>query len=219
MDISSRIKHTNLKPEATPADIEQLCREAIAHRFGAVCVNSSYVALARNVLVGSDVHISCVVGFPLGAATTAAKAAEAAGAVQQGAAEIDMVMAIGRAKAGDWAYVTDDIHQVVRAAAPQAVKVILETGLLTDEEKDQACQAAVAAGAAFVKTSTGFGHGGASVADVQRMARAVRGRARIKASGGIRDFKTAAAMIAAGADRLGTSSGVAIVEGAHRDGE
>ncbi|MCH4167428.1 MAG: deoxyribose-phosphate aldolase [Megasphaera sp.] len=217
MDISSCIEHTNLKPEATPADIEQLCREAREYHFGAVCVNSSYVQLAHHLLAGSTVHISCVVGFPLGAMATKSKAAETAEAVASGADEIDMVMSIGRAKAGDWDYVTDDIRQVVTAAAGHAVKVILETGLLTENEKVRACQAAVAAGAAFVKTSTGFGHGGAVIADVQLMKRTVGGNARIKASGGIRDYATAAAMLAAGADRLGTSSGVSIIQGARHD--
>lgn len=217
MDISYCIEHTNLKPEATPADIEILCRDAMTHHFGAVCVNSSYVEEAHRLLAGSDVKISCVVGFPLGAMGTLIKAAEAAYAVGQGADEIDMVMSVGRAKSGDWTYVIDDIRQVVKAAAGHPVKVILETGLLTDDEKKKACQAAVSAGAAFVKTSTGFGHGGATIEDVRLMAQAVQGKARIKASGGIRDRKTALAMIDAGADRLGTSSGVAIVGGAGHD--
>ncbi len=217
MDISSRIKHTNLKPEATPADIEQLCREAIAHRFGAVCVNSSYVALARNVLVGSDVHISCVVGFPLGAMASKMKAAEAAYAIEHGADEIDMVISIGKVKSADWEAVYDDIRQVVVGAAGHPVKVILETGLLTDDEKRQACAVAVKAGAKYVKTSTGFGHGGATVDDVRLMREAVGAKCHIKASGGIRDYATALAMVEAGADRLGTSSGVAIVEGGNHD--
>lgn len=214
MDISSCIEHTNLKPEATPVDIENLCREALTYHFGAVCINSSYVQLAHRLLADSTIHISCVVGFPLGAMATKSKAAEAAEAIANGADEIDMVMAIGRAKAGDWDYVTDDIRQVVTATTGHAVKVILETGLLTDKEKITACKAAVTAGAAFVKTSTGFGHGGATIADVQLMKQAVDGKARIKASGGIRDYMTAAAMLAAGADRLGTSAGVTIIQGA-----
>lgn len=219
LDIASYIEHTNLKPEATPSDIRALCDDARAHRFGFVCVNSSYVALAHDCLKGSGVRVSCVVGFPLGAMATTAKAYEAACAIAAGADEIDMVLPIGRAKCGDWDYVRRDIEAVVRAAAGHAVKVILETGLLTDEEKKKACKIAVEAGAAFVKTSTGFGHGGATVPDVLIMAKAVDGKARIKASGGIRDFATAMAMISAGADRLGTSSGVAIIEGARHDAE
>lgn len=219
MDIASYIEHTNLKPEATPSDIRTLCDDARTHHFGFVCVNSSYVALARECLAGSGVRISSVVGFPLGAMVTEAKAYEAACAIAAGADEIDMVLSIGRAKCGDWDYVRRDIEAVVRAAAGHAVKVILETGLLTDEEKKKACKIAVEAGAAFVKTSTGFGHGGATVPDVLIMAKAVDGKARIKASGGIRDFATAMAMISAGADRLGTSSGVAIIEGARHDAE
>ena len=217
MNIAARIEHTNLKPEATLKDISRLCDEAVTWHFGAVCVNSCYVSQAHIMLKGSDVLISCVVGFPLGAAASKIKAAEAAYAIEKGADEIDMVLAIGRAKAGGWDEVTEDIHQVVIASTGHPVKVILETGLLTDEEKRQACLAAVAAGAKYVKTSTGFGHGGATVADVCLMKEVVGDKCRIKASGGIRDYATAKAMVEAGADRLGTSSGVAIVEGEKND--
>lgn len=212
MSLADKIEHTNLKPEATVKDISKLCDEAMKYHFGAVCVNSSFVGTAHVMLKGSDVRVSCVVGFPLGAMASRIKAAEAAYAIEKGADEIDMVLAIGKAKNGDWDDVTDDIHQVVIAAAGHPVKVILETGLLTDEEKKKACASAVAAGAAYVKTSTGFGHGGATLEDVRLMREAVGKSCRIKASGGIRDYATAKAMVEAGADRLGTSSGVAIVK-------
>jgi len=213
MNIATYIEHTNLKPEATAADIQQLCHEAIEHHFAAVCVNSGLIYIAHEALQGTPVLLSCVVGFPLGAMATAIKATETAYAISHGADEIDMVIAIGAVKAGDWDAVTKDIHQVVQAAEHHPVKVILETGLLTEPEKIRACEVAVAAGATYVKTSTGFGHGGATISDVQLMRRVVGPRARIKASGGIRDYETAVAMITAGADRLGTSSGVAIIQG------
>jgi deoxyribose-phosphate aldolase len=219
MNIASYIEHTNLKPEATIGDISRLCDEAMKYNFAAVCVNSAFVSPVHAMLKGSDVRISCVVGFPLGAMATKIKGAEAAYAIAAGADEIDMVLAVGKVKSGDWEYVFDDIHQVVTAASGHPVKVILETGLLTDDEKKQACTTAVQAGAAYVKTSTGFGHGGATVADVQLMRAAVGNKARIKASGGIRDYATACKMIAAGADRLGTSSGVALVKDEHNDGK
>ncbi len=170
-------------------------------------------------MAGSNVLISCVVGFPLGAMASAVKQEEAAYAVRQGADELDMVIAIGRLKAGDWDYVAADIRAVIAGASGKPVKVILETGLLTEDETYRACQEAAAAGAAFVKTSTGFGYGGATVEDIRRMRRAVRISTRIKASGGIRDYKTACAMIQAGADRLGTSAGVAIVKDEGHDRE
>ena len=219
VNIASYIEQTNLKPEATLQDISKLCSEAMTYNFAAVCVHSSYVSTAHAMLKGSDVRISCVVGFPLGAMATKIKAAEAAYAVACGADEIDMVLAIGRVKSGDWDYVIEDIQQVVAAVPGHPVKGILETGLLTEEEKKLACRAAVQAGAAYVKTSTGFGCGGAVVEDVRLMRDMVGKHARIKASGGIRDYQTACAMIAAGADRLGTSSGPAIMEGMQHDGK
>ena len=159
MTIESYIDHTNLKPDATPADIVKLCDEAKRYRFASVCVNSSYVPLARRELSGTYVRIASVVGFPLGAAASCVKAAETAFAVANGADEIDMVINVGQAKAENWDYVQDDISGVVRAADGRIVKAILETGLLTDVEKEEACRAAVKAGARFVKTSTGFGPG------------------------------------------------------------
>ena len=217
MNLASRIEHTNLKPEATVQDISKLCDEAVRYHFAAVCVNSSYVSTAHVMLKGSDVLISCVVGFPLGAMASKMKAAEAAYAIEHGADEIDMVISIGKVKSADWEAVYDDIRQVVVGVAGHPVKVILETGLLTDDEKRQACAVAVKAGAKYVKTSTGFGHGGATVDDVRLMREAVGAKCHIKASGGIRDYATALAMVEAGADRLGTSSGVAIVEGGNHD--
>lgn len=217
MSIAAYIEHTNLKPEATPAAIRRLCEEAQTYGFAAVCVNSSYVSLAKAALAGTTVLISSVIGFPLGAMASAAKAQETALAIADGADEIDIVLSIGRAKAGDWDYVEADIRQVVDSASGHPVKVILETGLLTDEEKVKACQAAVASGAAYVKTSTGFGHGGATVADVALMREAVCGQAKIKASGGIRDYETAKALIAAGANRIGASAGITIVAGENND--
>ena len=213
MTIASYIEHTNLKPDAVPADILQLCDEAKTNRFAAVCVNSGYVSLAKKELQGSGVLISAVVAFPLGAAMTAAKAAETDFAVSAGADEIDMDMSIGRAKAGDWDYVRRDVEAVVAAAGSHPVKVILETGLLTDEEKKEACRVAVTAGAAYVKTSTGFGHGGATAADIRLLRAVVGTAAKIKAAGGIRDYAAAKAMLDSGADRIGTSAGIAIAGG------
>lgn len=207
------IDHTLLKPEAQPADVEQLCAEARAHRFAAVCVNPVYVKLAASHLEGSDVMVATVVGFPLGAVTTATKVEEARGAIGDGASEVDMVMAIGLLKGGDLKACGDDIAAVVRACEGRAVKVILETSLLSPEEIATASKIAAAGGAAFVKTSTGFGSRGASVEDIRIMKEAVGDRCRIKASGGIRTREQAIAMIEAGASRLGTSAGVTIVEG------
>lgn len=212
MNLARYIDHTNLKPTATPEDIKKLCVEARQFGFKAVCVNSCYAALASELLKGSDVLVCAVAGFPLGAMSTAAKKFEAEQAVKDGASEIDMVMNIGLAKAGDWAAVEKDISAVKQAILAAELKVIIETCYLTDEEKIAACEAAVRAGAGFVKTSTGFGPAGATVEDVRLMKKAVEGRALVKAAGGVRDKATALAMIEAGADRLGTSNGVGIVQ-------
>lgn len=211
MNIASYIEHTALKPTVTKEDVETLCLEAAKWSFGAICVNSSYAALAHTLLKGTTVRVTVVVGFPLGAMATEIKAAEAKWAVIHGADEIDMVQALGAVKSGDWEAVEADIAAVVNAADGLPVKVILETGVLTDEEKRRSCLAAVQSGATYVKTSTGFGYGGATVADVTLMRQTIGAAAGIKASGGIRDKKTALAMIAAGANRIGTSSGVAIM--------
>ena len=209
-ELANRIDHTLLKPDATEAEIKALCEEAKAYHFCSVCVNSGRAALAKDCVAGSDVKLCVVVGFPLGC--SAAKAAEAGAMAALGADEIDMVMDIGRAKDGDWTAVEADIR-AVRAECPrQTLKVILETCLLTEGEIVRACQAAKNAGADFVKTSTGFSAGGAKVEDVALMKR-FAGGLRVKASGGIRTYDDAAAMIAAGADRIGASAGIAILAG------
>lgn len=212
--IASMIDHTLLKPEATPAQIEKLCAEAAEYHFASVCVNPVYIPLAARLLKGTGVKVCCVVGFPLGAIATEQKAAEAASCAAMGAEELDMVIHVGAAKAGDWALVQRDIEGVVKAAAGHTVKVIIETCLLTDEEKVKACEAAKAAGAHFVKTSTGFSTGGATTHDIALMRKTVGPEMGVKASGGIRDYETAMAMIEAGANRIGASAGIAIVAAA-----
>lgn len=212
--IASMIDHTLLKPEATPAQVERLCAEAAEYHFASVCVNPVYIPLAARLLKGTGVKICCVVGFPLGAIAPEQKAAEAASCAAMGAEELDMVIHVGAAKAGDWALVQRDIEGVVKAAAGHTVKVIIETCLLTDEEKVKACEAAKAAGAHFVKTSTGFSTGGATTHDIALMRKTVGPEMGVKASGGIRDYETAMAMIEAGANRIGASAGIAIVAAA-----
>lgn len=210
-DLARLIDHTLLKPIATRTEIEALCREAIENAFWSVCVAGAWVKTARVALHGHQVKVCAVVGFPLGNSAAAAKAAETSAAVADGADEIDMVVNIGALKSGDMAVVCDDIRAVVAAAGGRPVKVILETCYLTDGEKAAAAKAAVSAGAAFVKTSTGFGSGGATIADVALLRATVGPNVGVKASGGVRDLATAAAMVAAGATRLGTSSGVALM--------
>jgi deoxyribose-phosphate aldolase len=213
-ELARYIDHTLLKPEATRKDIEKLCREARDHGFYSVCVNGSRVEAARHFLEGSAVKVACVVGFPLGAMDSDAKRYETEAAVDAGAHEIDLVIAIGRLKDGDEKYVLRELRDVVEAADERPVKVILENCLLTRVERMQACQLVVESGAHFVKTSTGFSTGGATLEDVRMMREIVGPTFGVKAAGGIRDLATAQAMIAAGATRLGTSSGVAIVRGA-----
>ena len=210
--IAAMIDHTLLKPEATPAQIEKLCAEAAEYHFASVCVNPVYIPLAARLLKGTGVKVCCVVGFPLGAIAPEQKAAEAASCAAMGAEELDMVIHVGAAKAGDWALVQRDIEGVVKAAAGHTVKVIIETCLLTDEEKVKACEAAKAAGAHFVKTSTGFSTGGANVHDVALMRETVGPDVGVKASGGVRTHEDADKMIKAGATRLGTRSGVKLME-------
>lgn len=212
-EIARSIDHTLLKPEATSEDVRRLCREAAEHSFFAVCVNSRFVPLAAGELKGTNVAVAAVVGFPLGAMSTAAKAFEAAQAVKDGATEIDMVLPIGALKEGRDDEVREDIAAVVNATKPALVKVILETSMLDDARKILACRLSVEAGAAFVKTSTGFGGGGATVEDVKLMKETVGDKAKVKASGGVRSLEQARAMLDAGASRLGTSSGVALVRG------
>ena len=212
MELNRYIDHTLLKPAATRADIAKLCAEAKEYRFASVCVNSAHIAEVAAALAGTDVAPCCVVGFPLGAMETEAKAFEAARAAALGEKEIDMVMDIGAAKEGDFARVEADIAAVVSAIQGRAkLKVILECCLLTDEEKTAACLAAKRAGADFVKTSTGFSTGGATEHDVALMRAAVGDDMGVKASGGIRTREDALRMIAAGASRIGASAGIAIV--------
>ena len=212
MDYAKMIDHTLLKPEATKEQVKNLCEEAVQYGFHSVCVNSSFVYYCAELLKDSDVKVCTVIGFPLGAMSTAGKAAEAQAAVADGAEELDMVIHVGMIKSGDWDYVKQDIASVVEAAGDKAVvKVILETCLLTDEEKRKACMICKEAGASFVKTSTGFSNGGATVKDVALMREAVGSDMGVKASGGIRSFQDARAMVEAGADRNGASSGIAII--------
>ncbi|KRE47936.1 deoxyribose-phosphate aldolase [Paenibacillus sp. Soil522] len=213
-EVAAMIDHTILKADATEAEVLQICREAKQYKFATVCVNAGWVAAAAEELKGSGVGITTVVGFPLGATTTASKAAEAAFAIEDGATEVDMVLNIGLLKSGDLEGVQRDVAGVAAAVKGQAVlKVILETGLLTDEEKVTACEICKKAGADFVKTSTGFGKGGATVEDIALMRRTVGPDFGVKASGGVRDRETALQMFAAGATRIGASSGIAIVTG------
>ncbi len=205
------IDHTLLRSDATSAEVRRLCEEALAHRFAAVCVNPVHVGRVADILAGSDVAPCSVAGFPLGAVPPEDKAAEAAGAVRCGAAEIDMVIALGALKDGDHAVVRADIAAVRAACREQVLKVIIETCLLDAAEMRLACTLAVEAGADFVKTSTGFSTGGATVADVALMRATVGDAVGVKASGGVRSLEAARALIAAGATRLGTSSGVALV--------
>jgi deoxyribose-phosphate aldolase len=209
--IASYIEHTLLKPDATAADIEKLCAEARQHHFLGVCINCGWVRHARLFLQDTDIIVVSVAGFPLGATSTAAKCFETKSAIAQGADEIDVVLNIGRLKQGDDSYVQKELREVVRAADSHPVKVILETCLLNKNEKIRACRLAVESGARFVKTSTGFNSGGATTADVALMRKTVGPEFGIKAAGGIRDAETAIAMIGAGANRLGASSGIAII--------
>lgn len=214
MSIAKYLEHTLLKPEATVTDIMKLCAEAKEYNLGGVCVNTCYAGLARHLLTGTDVKIVTVVGFPLGADRSEVKALATKLAVDEDHVdEVDMVMNMSALKSGNYDGVVEDIAAVVEAAKPYAVKVIIETCLLTDEEKVKACELVAKGGAAFVKTSTGFSKGGATTHDVEILAReAERYGIGVKAAGGIRDYETAKAMIAAGADRIGTSAGVAICE-------
>jgi deoxyribose-phosphate aldolase len=213
-NLASYIDHTLLKPDATKERIEKLCEEARQHRFFSVCVNGSHVELARHLLDDSEVKVAAVAGFPLGATSTDAKRYETEAAIDDGAQEIDVVLNIGRLKDGDDQYVLRELRDVVEAADERTVKVIIETCLLTEPEKIRACHLICDSGAHFVKTSTGFNGGGATIEDVKLLRQAVGPKFGVKASGGIRDTATALAMIEAGATRLGTSNGAAIVKGA-----
>lgn len=212
MNLAKYIDHTILKPDATKEDIRILCEEAKTYGFASVCVNPYWVSYAKQLLQDTDVAICTVVGFPLGATPACVKAYETSQAIEDGADEIDMVINIGALKSQDTQTVLEDIKAVVKASKQKLVKVIIETCLLTDEQKRLACQLALEAQADFVKTSTGFSSHGATLEDVTLMKSVVKDQAKVKASGGIRDYATAMSMIEAGASRLGTSSGVKITK-------
>ena len=212
MGLNKYIDHTILKATASSADVQKLCEEAIEYEFYSVCVNGCYVADAKHLLQGTDVKVAAVVGFPLGAMTTAAKVFEAKEAVENGASEIDMVINIAKLKDGEFEFVENEIRQIKEAIGDNVLKVIIETCYLTDEEKVKACELSLAAQADFVKTSTGFGTGGATYEDVKLMKSVVGDNAKVKASGGVRDKETAQKYVDLGAERLGTSSGIEIVK-------
>ena len=211
-ELASYIDHTLLKPEASREQIRAVCEEAKQYHFASVCVNPCWVPLIAEELKGSGVSVCCVIGFPLGASLSSVKAFEAREAVAAGAQEIDMVINIGAVKSGGWELVREDIAAVNAAKGTAKLKVIIETCLLTDEEKVRVCQIAKEAGADFVKTSTGFSTGGATVHDVELMRKTVGPEMGVKASGGVRTLADALAMIEAGASRLGASAGVKIIE-------
>ena len=225
--IAKYLDDTLLKADATPEQVRSVCKEAMKYQTASVCVNTSYVSFVAGELQGSKVKTCCVIGFPLGACTTETKVAETMDAIEKGAEEVDMVIHVGAAKAGNWDYVKKDISQVVcvicnnsfnsqvvcAAKKKALVKVIIETCLLSDEEKRKVCMLAQEAGADFVKTSTGFSTGGATIEDIKLMRETVGPDMGVKASGGIRDYETAVAMIQAGATRIGTSSAAKIMEG------
>ena len=213
MKLNQYIDHTILKANATEADVVQLCAEARQHEFFSVCINSAWVPTARKLLAGSSVKVCSVIGFPLGAMSTAAKVFEAKQAVDDGANEIDMVINVGWLKDGKDDAVREEIRAIKTAIGTNVFKVIIETCYLTDAEKVRACELSVAAGADFVKTSTGFGTGGATIEDVQLMLDTVQGKAKVKASGGVRDAEAAKKYIEMGVMRLGTSNGIKIVAG------
>ena len=212
MGLNKYIDHTILKATASSSDVQKLCEEAIEHEFYSVCVNGCYVADAKHLLQGTDVKVAAVVGFPLGAMTTAAKVFEAKEAVENGASEIDMVINVAKLKDGEFEYVENEIRQIKEAIGDNVLKVIIETCYLTDEEKVKACELSLVAKADFVKTSTGFGTGGATYEDVKLMKSVVGDNAKVKASGGVRDKETAQKYVNLGAERLGTSSGIDIVK-------
>ncbi|OGV54291.1 MAG: deoxyribose-phosphate aldolase [Lentisphaerae bacterium GWF2_52_8] len=213
------IDHTLLKPVATRDEIKELCDEAIQYHFASVCVNPANVPLAAELLRGSDVKVCTVIGFPLGATTTTAKVMETKDCIAQGAEEIDMVMNIGALKSRDYETVKKDIARVKEATGGKILKVILETALLTNEEKVKACLLSKEAGADFVKTSTGFGPGGATVEDIRLMRQTVGPHMGVKASGGVRDLENTVKLIAAGATRIGASASIKIVKGIKSEGK
>ncbi len=218
--IAKMIDHTLLKPEATKEQITKLCEEAAEHGFMSVCVNPAWVKLSSELLAGTDVKVCTVIGFPLGASASETKAFETKQAIEDGATEVDMVINIGALKSGDAETVKTDIQAVTAAAKGKALtKVIIETSLLTDEEKVTACELSVEAGADYVKTSTGFNGGGATPEDIALMRKTVGPDLGVKASGGVRSAEDAQAMIEAGATRIGASSGIQIVQGQVADSD
>lgn len=214
MELNKYIDHTLLKADANETQITKLCDEAKKYDFMSVCVNTCYVPLCAKLLKGTDVKVCCVVGFPLGAMETSSKAYEAKKAIEDGAKEVDMVINVGKVKSGDFDYVKNDIKAIVDTCIGKALtKVIIETCLLTDDEKVKVCTIAKYVGADFVKTSTGFSTGGATIDDVKLMRKTVGPNMGVKASGGVRTKEAALSMIEAGATRIGTSNGISIVEG------
>ena len=211
MKINQYIDHTLLKPTTLITDIEKLCTEAIEHNFYAVCINSCYVNLAKKILKNSSVKIASVIGFPLGANTTNSKTFEANDCINVGATEIDMVVNVGLLKSGSYKLVEDEISEIKKTIGSHTLKVIFENCYLTNDEKITACKIALNAGADFIKTSTGFGTGGATVDDVKLMKKTIGNQIKIKASGGIKDFETAKEYLNLGVSRIGTSSGVTII--------
>jgi deoxyribose-phosphate aldolase len=211
MKSSKYIDHTQLKPDATKEKIIALCKEAAQYDFASVCVNPCWIELCREQLKDTDVKVCTVIGFPLGAMTTAAKVFETKDAIEKGAEEIDMVINVGRLKDGDDEYVTNEIAAIKEACGNHVLKVIIEACLLSDEEKVRACKDSEKAGADFVKTSTGFSTGGATLEDVKLMRASVSEKVKVKAAGGIRDKETFEKMIEAGAERIGTSSGAKLI--------
>ena len=212
MGLNKYIDHTILKATASSADVQKLCEEAIEHEFYSVCVNGCYVEDAKHLLQGTDVKVAAVVGFPLGAMTTASKVFEAKEAIENGASEIDMVINVAKLKDGEFDYAENEIRLIKEAIGNNVLKVIIETCYLTDEEKVKACELSLVAKADFVKTSTGFGTGGATYEDVKLMKSVVGNNAKVKASGGVKDKETAQKYVDLGAERLGTSSGIEIVK-------
>ena len=212
MELNKYIDHTILKATASQKDIEKLCAEATEHKFYSVCVNGCHVKDAKKYLEGTDVKVAAVVGFPLGAMTTAAKVFEAKEAIENGASEIDMVINVAKLQDGEYGYIEEEIRQIKEAIGKNVLKVIIETCYLSDEEKVKACELSLKAKADFVKTSTGFGTGGATFEDVKLMKSVVGNTAKVKASGGVKDKETAEKYVELGAERLGTSSGIEIIK-------
>ena len=211
-EILARVDHTLLKADAKKRDIERICKEALEYHTASICINPCYIEYAVGIF-GDKIPVCTVIGFPLGAMTTRAKVFEAKDAVEKGAKEVDMVINIGKAKDGDFAYIEDEIRQIKQAVGDHVLKVIIETCLLTDEEKIRLCRRVVNAGADFIKTSTGFSTGGATFHDVELFAENCKGGCKIKAAGGIRTREDMEKFIALGADRLGTSSAIKILYG------